>query len=108
MHLTLRPWSPGPWSVCQYPAPNPEWHPNFTIGSSEDTRVCDLTRPAPPSRTRANGFLIAAAPHLYEALEALMASDNEDQAAFNHAYRNAEKALRLAQGQTEPKLMAVG
>jgi hypothetical protein len=90
----------GPWQIVPYGDGD-----SLVVHAGEDERVCFMATPGESpgamSRIEANARLIAAAPAMYEALEALLAEvkahgfggDNED---IQNACRKAEAALQSA------------
>jgi hypothetical protein len=108
-------WTKGPWFVCGEPGHEPQndaWYPGLTIGSdTEGTRICDLTPLRAEAATRANAYLIAAAPDLYKATErafALLGFDcrkkvDPESSDYNQAFYDvfARCTFALAQARNE-------
>ncbi len=99
-------WTPGPWTKGRY----------GDLTGSNGKKVCvydagiGLAMCDPAAEDRANAALIAAAPAMAEALEALLkwvapiAGDNRDDDASENELKTvqmAEAALSLARGETE-------
>lgn len=107
-------WTPGPWEVCNsvdiYPVGDfdaryfiadcdPENAPIETLNSGENPDT-DMTY----QQVKANARLIAAAPELYEALEALSTfsgsfADPDDRERLNDMMAAGRAALAKARGE---------
>lgn len=94
-------WTPGPWSV--------NWARTGAEIFAHDGKWL-MTMERPPSQIHANAHLIAAAPELYEALEAMLAGwryamtfiarqCDLDGVGWKNAENKAEAALAKARGE---------
>lgn len=83
--------TPGPWAVCEEPAPNDYWFPGITIGAEpkqDARRVCDVFTGGMKGADinpmhAANARLIAAAPELLAML----------QHVYAHGYGSVEHCM---------------
>lgn len=93
--MTERKWTPGPWVYDE--ESQGEWGTNYSI-QQYDNRLIDV---AEMVGTKEDAHLIAAAPELYEALEAFTDdSDCHDEAEwFEARLRDARAALAKARGE---------
>jgi len=90
--MSKPPFTPGPWYIYQHPmTPEPLWFDIFVADEHGSFEV-DIAE----NVTGANARLIAAAPDLYEALEAVMGSHGEQ---LHDAFDDAHKALAKARGE---------
>ena len=105
--MTERPWTAGPWTIVPYGDGD-----SLVIHvEGTDWRICFMATPGSSPRAmdtiEANAALIAAAPDLYEALEALhddcveYSRINNLGGEDNHVLKQARAALARARGETE-------
>ena len=94
-------WTPGPWEVCDLSIRDgvpvheiTSLHDSCWIAQVQDHRNCSGTLPG-----SANAHLIAAAPELYEALEALVPFVNGAFEGAMQRVKSARAALRKARGE---------
>lgn len=108
-------WTPGPWTVQEY---GDDECPTLVLHRGEtENRICFMATPGShgdPAKIEADAYLIAAAPDLAEACEALLADcieyarinnlhNSDGKPATFHSMRMARAALAKARAANEPE-----
>ena len=97
------PHTPGPWDVAQGNG-REVFAREFPVAYAYDGTTGKPTGDDIPERAQANARLIAAAPELLEALEAITATSTlQTTEAFTAAIKRAEAAIRKAKGDDAQK-----
>ena len=95
-------WTAGPWFVSDDPRPDMEWNRHIATDLAGENRICFMANGGPErdGEFAANARLIAAAPELFQALDALLGWHESDptSAGALYAANHARRVLAKARG----------
>jgi hypothetical protein len=94
---------PGPWRVDNDHRSGMAWNRHIVLDAEPDLRICFMAHSdgKAPKADKANAYLIAASPDLYEALAELVGDDfYQHPQDFTEPWHKAAAALAKARGET--------